>query len=229
MIENKYIIQIVVGCFILFFYIFIDYDPKALFFIIIIIIVYYILTKTSKVKLEKLNKNIEKFLDNKEQTICDIKTWIESEVFPIYKTPNKLYYIKKNPEIIQIIYNLKDVNTYDHELMNQIIIRIEAFLKLHYKLMTDKTGLDYNVSILHDLRKELMKHCNLIIFAIPEIIPRYRKDLKKTIEIEIQKLKSLTFKYMRMVYHKYNLEYSHYDGKGPRSFDEKDNKYEVDL
>lgn len=220
--ENIFIIFII--AFLIYYFIIIKHDLRSVFFILIFLIVIFILYNKEKVKEEKKNTGIADFMDKKEANLD--KHEIPTDKFiAIHKLPDNLKYLKKSDELRKIIFELKFVENYDKGLYEKIIGYLEYFLAFHYKVMIGKYKFDHYFPILKDLRIEILNSMKNIIFNIPRSRSSYLPDdnLEQFIDDKIILVQSITYKYMKTLFHKYKN--SHMSYNPPYENDKMNNNY----
>lgn len=191
--------------FFIYYNIFVNNDPKSIFFIFAILIVLYSLYSKKKEEEETKTANIVSYMDNIEKTLDHDYEVPENKIFAIHKTPRNIKYLKRTEDLRQIVYDIKFLEIYDEALYEKIISYIEYFLKIHYKVMLGKYEFELYFPVLKDTRNEILNSMKTIYFNIPNISTiLYIKNMDVYVDERIIKMQSITYKYMKALYHKYN-------------------------
>jgi hypothetical protein len=223
----KHIFLIFVIGFFIYYNLFINRDSQGNFFIISILIILYILYLQKITINEKNNNNITKHINDLEKELNHDYEIPENKIYFIHKTPRNIRYIKKTQDIQQVIYDIKFLKTFDSALYEKIISYLEYFLKVHYKIMLGKYDFELYFSVLKDIRNEILNSMKTIYFNIPTISTTiYIKNLDTYIEQRIIKIQSITLKYIKIAFHKYNKNNLTY--QAPFEYDKlKDSHYNL--
>lgn len=190
--------------FILFYIVVIQKDPKLLFFVATTLgILYYMRIKERK-KGRVVSNNVDRQIEKLEQRLTREYELPDTRIFSMHKTPRSLKYIKRTDDIRQILYQLKFLNIYEPSLYDRLVTYSETFLKIHYKMMLGKYDFKTYYPILQDTRNELLNIMKTIYFNVPNIstildIP----DLDKVVDDTVTRMQAKTYKYIKIVYHKY--------------------------
>lgn len=199
---EKNIFFLFIFIFYIYYNLFINRDPKQIFFIfaltIIIYIFYYKNYKVREKKTSNINDyflTIEKYLSNNND--------ISTDIYQINKHPKKITYLKMNDDFKYILYELKFITLYDQELYMRLITFIESFLRIHYKIMIGKYEFKLYYQVLKDIRREILNIMNSIYLNIPNISRVVDIDnLDDYIYKRAKLLQSRTYKYLKIVYQK---------------------------
>jgi len=226
-IEKNYFIIFII-LFFLYWILVINKDYNGFFFIIIILTMLLIFYIKNYKKNEEKNSNILSFIDEKDKQVSNQYELPENIIFEIYKTPKKIIYIRKNEEVKKILYDLKFLEIYDKSLYEQIFSYFEYFLKIHYNVLIGKYDINLFFPILQDIRTEILNKMKTIYFNTPNISTIIELDENPNIDIfiekQIAKVQAFTYKYMKILYNKYNKFHLSY--QAPFEFDSmKDTMY----
>jgi hypothetical protein len=198
-------------------------------FIILFIIIVYIIVSINKENKKIQNNDIEIYIHNLEKLVKehDTQEMIVRNVYKIHKPLIDIRHIKKNNDMKTILYDLKFLQIYDKEDFIDIVIMIEYFFKIHFNIMIGKYDVKTFVSILHDIRNEMLNLLYASSFNIPVKSQIYDNDnLNNTLDIGIKRLQSLTYKYIKVIYNKYKNILKHDTYRVEQAFDShKDAQY----
>lgn len=189
--------------FYVFFIVVIKRDVYGIFFVLCSLIIFGIMLVSSQQKQSTKLATKSYFLEEMEKELQgDFE--IPSKVFQIHKTPRSLKYLKKNVQLADTLYELKFVKTYDQALYFKILTFTEAFIKIHYNTMIGKYDYKLNITVLRDIRKEILNMLKSTTFVLPKVSTILDfKDLDAVISKNTKVIQSLTFRYIRALHHKY--------------------------
>ncbi len=187
---------------------------ERFFFITLFVILCYMYYERSKKgKIKNMDKN--NLLSNISKELGNDFEVTNSPVFFIHKTPRSLKFINKHDELKNIVYNLKFLQIYDRALYNRIIICLEYYLKIHYKVMLGKYDFNLYYPMLVDVRNEILNDMKSVYFNIPTISTIIDIDnLDNYVEKHIRLVQSITYKLLKILCNKYGK-----DCKPPFGFD----------
>jgi hypothetical protein len=175
---------------------------QRFFFACGVLAVGYALFKKQQVT-EKKRNNQDSFITSVEKELSDDHEVPENKIFYIHKSPRNLKYLRKHKELQQAVFDLKFLQIYDRALFNKMIIFIEYFLKIHFKVMIGKYEFSLYYPMLRDARSEIlntMKSAHLNIPNISTIL--YIKDIDDYLETRIRLVQAVTYKLMKLLCHK---------------------------
>lgn len=132
------------------------------------------------------------------------------KVYFIHKRPRSLNNIKRTTDIRQILLDLKAVEVYDKGLYDRILTYTEYFLKVHYKIMLGKYDFESYFPILKDIRKELLNLLKSLCHNAPRISKiRDIENIDTFLERQTVLMQAKTYKYIKIVHHKFAKAHSH--------------------
>lgn len=201
--HNLFFVFVIV--FMLYYITIIKFKKKIFFFTLIILFVLYTFYQQKIEKEKKKKKNITTFISNVEDNLIHDSEIPEDKVFYLHKVPKKLRFLKQFPDFQKLLYDLRSLKKYDRALYDKIVCFIEFFLKVHFKVMIGKYEYKLYYPILRDIRNELLNTTKTIVFNVPND----DSSLEKTFE----SLKDITYRYMKILYHKYPV--THFTYKAP--------------
>jgi hypothetical protein len=184
-------------------------------FVIVSVIYYY---NFSKNNLDTKKRIIDKFSKNQE-TVKGIE-FVLPGVFQFHHNPPKIKYIKHNQNLMNIINELSFIKTYDHASYEMIVILCEYFFKVYYNILDKRYSCIQYVSIMADLRKEILNLFAGLYFAVPQISKHIDGNAWEIIDRNNKKIQAITFRCMKIISHYIkstcNITYSY---KGPQPVD----------
>lgn len=200
-IQNN-IFFIFIFIFYIYYNLFINRDPKQIFFIFALTIILYIFYyKNYKVR-EKKTSNVSEYFLSIEDYLSSSND-ISTDLYHINKYPKKLTYLKMNDDFKNILYELKFITLYDKELYMKLITFIESFLRIHYKILISKYEFGLYYQVLKDIRREILNIINSVYFNIPNISKILDiNNLDDYIYKRAKLLQSRTYKYLKTLYQK---------------------------
>lgn len=228
LVEQNILLVFIFGFFI-FYIAYIKQDFTKLFFIVCIMIVGFLILYEQGKKKNKTSGSIQSFITNTE---TDLKYFQINyhKVFQVHKAPAKLKFIRKNANLSQLLFELRFMKLYDYGSFLTLIIYLEYFLKYHYEILIGKKSYDHFVSVMKDLRREILNISKAFIFSIPprSSTLKHIKDLDEFMYKWHDSLVSLTNKYMVVLHNKY-LKSSHHLSKSPYEYDGHDTSYNYEM
>jgi len=202
--KNIFIASIVI----LFFLIFIVNSVEQGFFFIIILAVIGYFYYLQYQKINKTTNTTSSLMETLEKELSDKHELSDTNIYPVHKTPKNIRFLKKNEEFQQILYDLKFLKIYDNALYNKLTSLIEYFLKIHFKIMIKKYDFDLWYPVLKDIRAEILNTMKSIYLNIPNVSTiLYIKDLDVYLEKRIRIVQAITYRFIKIVCHKYNKSY----------------------
>ena len=225
--NNLFLVYIFV--FYLFYLLFIQRDINITFFVILITVICVILYWQNLNRISDKDKNISKLLLEIQKDLSVEYEIPEKKIFAIHKTPRNLKYLMKKDEYVKIIYDLKFLKIYEKQLYYKLISYVNYFLKMHYNTMLEKYDYKLYFPILKDLRNEILNIMKSIHFNTPDIstileVPNLDDFINKRTKL----MQALTYKYLKVIYHKFNKDrtFSHYNAPFENDYT-KENHYEL--
>ena len=214
----------------LFYNLFISKDAKTVFFIVILVAIFYMLRFQNQKDKRRNTKELDNFVDIKEKELANDSEIQDPKNFRIHKTPKSLKYLKTSPELLKLVYNLRFINLYDKALYDKILSYIEYFMKIHYNIMIGYYDFQTYFPIIKDLRFELLNLMKTGTLNLPKqstILPI--DDLDKYMEKKTAFIQSLTYKYIKILHHKYGGSKTNVlNYEAPNNFDPlSDNQYDM--
>lgn len=181
---------------------FINQSQSQMFFGLILGLLAYKWYNDNKQLTLKRDDNREELLDRIDGVLSK-ETELWSDMYHFHKTPKKLLYIRKNNDIIEIIYDLRFLEIYDKYNYYKMVAYIEYFLKVHFKLMIDKYEYQLYFDMLKDIRHTILNIMKSFNFNIPNVSRILTiNDIDKFVARRLLLVQSITGKYMKILYHK---------------------------
>ena len=164
----------------------------------------------NELKEKHINEIVEKDISHHKNNNFYIDN---SNIYKIFKKPNKFTFLQKNKYLEEVIYDLRFIEKYDRADFFRMLILMNDFLKIYYNIIIDKYD-ETNIDILVDIRLELL---NTIYNFIVDC-PIYSQNKKKRIDIHIYnnllKVQSYTYKKLKNL----NKKYPNFNVKNPRPY-----------
>jgi hypothetical protein len=178
-------------------------------------------------KINKVNKilnNIKKISTVKDNFLID-------DVYPINKTPKTFLFIKNNLFIMDIIFELKFLESFNKEQYYRIIILLEYFLKYYYKTITGEYEYDKVIEMLMAIRRNILNSLVEQTYSIPINLnlPDTKYDINDTdiyINKIVKKLQAYTYRKIKILGNK-NKNQNHILYKLPKEYNLFKNKYQL--
>lgn len=201
------------------------------FFIVALALITYATSYVSSVDKRTAKNNVLAYIQDIENKVVKHSTpeMVLETVYKLHKPLKSLRFVKNNEEASELVYNLRYLDIYEHELYFDFIIYLEYFLKLHFNMMIGKYDIDTNYTILQDVRYELLNTLQSYHFKIPDYSTTFDGgNLVDRLSISIAKLQALTYRYMKILHKKYQRKLPHAQYKGETALDKlKSNKYHI--
>jgi hypothetical protein len=181
---------------------------------------------------DKTQKNdIDAFITNMKDLVTkhDTQDMIVNTVYKIYKPLKDLRYIKTSKEMQQSLYNMRFLLIYDKEDFIDLIVLIEYFLKIHFNVMIGKYDVKTYYAILKDLRKEILNAMHSSFFDIPQYSTTFDSpDLIKELQHALKRVQAITYRYLKVLSHKYRDQLFHDTYKDASGIDpQRDTRYDI--
>ena len=211
----------VVFVILLYFYwlFFINRNSSQMFFGVILGLLTWKWYDDNQKQIFKQNGNREELLNRIDKILSqEIELW--GEMYHFHKTPRKLIFIKKNADVMEIIFDLRFLEIYDKWNYYKMVAYVEYFLKVHYNLMIDKYEYKLYFDVLRDIRQNILNIMKSFHFNIPKISKVLTiSDIDKFVSRRILLIQSITGKYMKILYHKSGNSNTSY--KSPQEWDKR--------
>jgi hypothetical protein len=98
-----------------------------------------------------MEKESKRIWANYSELIKD-KQVLNNHIFSVHKAPKQLKYIHMHKDLKERLEDLKFVSKYEPNLLLDIIIYMEHFLKIHFNVMINKYDLDLYLPLLYDIK-----------------------------------------------------------------------------
>lgn len=196
------------------------------FFIVVFIVVLYIIYNRRQEEQKNHMQDLDIYITYLEQLVLSHNTpeMIVEFVYKIHKPLKSLRFIRQNKEARETLYLLRFLLIYDKEDFIDIIICLEYFFKIHYNVLIEKYDISTNFAVLKDLRSEMLNALYSSYFNIPNISKTFDvPNLENELDLGIKRIQALTYRHMKILYHKYSKELKHEQYAGPKSFDNQNN------
>lgn len=135
---------------------------------------------------------------------CKDKLLVNDDIFPVYKGPKTLKYLKRVVGIREICEELHFLIFYEFDMLLDVLIYLDYFFKIHYKTMLGKYDSCTYIPILLDLQKVIINNLATFVFKIPNRSKIVDKDLDKLMSSKISQIQSITSRYLNIITNKYN-------------------------
>lgn len=215
--------------FALYYLVFVNRDPHAVFFTLATIaIAYKISYQKEQIQVKKKN-DVKAFMKGLEKDLSWDHELSEKNFYQVHKTPRSLKYLLKKDEYVNIIYDLRFLNTYDKPTYHKLVSLANYFLKIHYNTMLGKYDFDQNLGVLKDIRNEMLNCMSAAFFNVPKVskildIP----DIDSYLKLRTRRMQAITYRYMKTIYHKFTKSRKHTSYYPPFEHDpSKDSFYEL--
>jgi hypothetical protein len=198
------ILIIFIGFFAIFYTSCIQRNATSTFFIlcIIVCICYFYINKSNKQ--DNTINNVKSYINNLSLKLIDLEI-DNSKIYKIHKPPKTLDFILKNEILKNTLYDLRSMLIYDKASYLLLVVYLEYFMKFHYNVMIDKYDHKEYLSIMKDIRKEILNISKSFIFNAPSIsLINLNIDLKDTLDKSHNLLQSFTYRYLMIMKHKFD-------------------------
>ena len=200
-------------------------------FIVMFIFIVYTLIAISKEDDKTQKNDIDAFISNIQELVTkhDTQEMMVNTVYKIHKPLKDLRYIKSLKEMQETLYDIRFLMIYDKEDFIDLIVMIEYFLKIHFNVMIGKYDIQTYYAILKDIRKELLNAMHSAFFDIPQYSTTFDSpDLNKEMKIATKRLQAITYRYLKVLSHKYRDQLYHDTYKDASGIDpHRDTRYDI--
>jgi hypothetical protein len=229
--DNKPKVIAFIVLFIVFYIVFLNYDSSRAFFIFISLFLLYIIYSSRQIETVKQNNDVITFVDTLEKILPEVapKTFVVESTYLLHKPTKNFKYIKANKDMMNALYDLRFMLTYDKITLLQVSILSEYFLKLHFNVMLGKYDAVTYTEILIDIRREILNLLHSMHFVIPNISKVFESnELDNDLKQGIIKVQSITYRLVKIVFKKFKKDLTSRDYQGPYRLDEfTDNNYDM--
>lgn len=189
--------------------------------IIIFIIGYYYFNKINEYNI--INKNNENNIIDSLNNDIKNRQYISNDNYYLKKFPEKIKYLYKDKELLNIIINIRFVKKYDFDKYTNIIYLIDKLYKIYMFILADRYDVSVYFSTFILLRNNIIKELYSIYIILPIKMKYFYgfdsfNELKKTIINFINYSKKLITiierfaKYEKNIYYLQDTKYKTYDG-----------------
>jgi hypothetical protein len=161
----------------LFYYILVNTRNKYSYFfvgVIICIVIYY--WQNYQSMRGQVTSNMTKYLDSLERR-STARIELSSPVYGAYRTPRKFQYLRKFPEIMQWLHEMRYFDTYDETATLILAALLERFFMIHYKVVMQKYEASLYTSQLIDIRNDIVNFMYAMIHKFPSHSTIIDKDM----------------------------------------------------
>jgi hypothetical protein len=186
------------------------------------IVVSYIIYNWQHEEQKNHMQDLDTYINYLEQLVLTHNTpeMIVELVYKIHKPLKTLRFIRQNKEVRETLYMLRFLLIYDKEDFIDLIICLEYFFKIHYNILIEKYDITTYFAMLKDIRSELINALHSTYFNIPNISKTFDvPNLENELDIGIKRIQAVTYRYMKILYHKYAKQLKHEQYAGPSFFD----------
>ena len=139
------------------------------------------------------------------EELCKNKRIVNDNVFLIYKGPESLKYLKRIEPIKTTCEDLYILINYEMDAFVDVLIYLDYFFKIHYKLMLGKYDACTYIPILMDIQKNIVNNLATFVFCIPMISNIINKgDIDLFMRQKITQIQSFTERYLNIAKKKYD-------------------------
>jgi hypothetical protein len=231
-LNNKSKILLFVGVFLAYYLLFYNTANTAQnLFIVILLFILSSLNSMNKEDNKLHTVNIDTFINKIEEMVKthDTPEMMLKTVYRIHKPLKDLRYIRTSRELQETLYNLRFLLIYDKEDFIDIIVMLEYFIKIHFNVMIGKYDVETYYAILQDIRKEALNSLKSSFFNLPEHSTTfYSTNLLGQMQQECTRVQAITYKYMKILSHKYQDKLKHDNYNSASGLDRhRDNMYDM--
>ena len=167
--KNQFFFVICLGCIIFNIIIYKNYN-----FTIICLAIYVLYKhncRLSKKKNTMNGKDLSYLMDKYER-----EHYVNpSDNILLNTVPRKFKYIFIKPTFLQPIHELRFIKQYSNEIIPQMIVILERFLKIFYNILSERYSKKYNLDHMKDLHREMQK-----IQSVAKMnVPRYSTNIHR--------------------------------------------------
>lgn len=131
------------------------------------------------------------------------KQVLNNHIFHVHKAPKQIKYIHMHRDLKDKLEDLEFILKYEPDLVLDIIIYLEFFLKIHYNIMINKYNIELYLPVLYDIKDTIFNLLSFSTFNLPSVssivdIP----NIDEYIFIKRQDIHVLLNKYINILKHK---------------------------
>jgi len=134
--------------------------------IIVIVIIYFIVLRYQEevVLLETSANNANNKI---KKEVADINQ-IDTRIFYIKDVSKKLKFLMKEPELLNILHNIRFIKKFDKSRYTNIIIHMDKLMKIYIYMLADRYDVNTYMPLFIDMKTSIMEIFYSLIFVVPE-------------------------------------------------------------
>ncbi len=201
-LRDELVITLVVSVLIIFY---LSKTTDHTLFVIIIIIAFYVIAyiyfndKSKKLQNNNINDKeyLKKHLENRQS--------LDTQNVPLIKIPKKgLKFIEENPDIVEIIKDLKFTRIFDKHRYGDLIVMLNQMQKVYMYILAERYEPKTYIDTFNDITKNIMENISSMYFVVPpdELKHTYGVNPYKKIKENFKRFVLLKTK-MQQILHNY--------------------------
>lgn len=135
------------------------------------------------------------------------KPVVNNTLYGIHKGPREIKYIPMHKDITYLIEQLDFTRKYQPDLLLDVIIYLEYFFKIHYNVLIGKYNVCQNISVLRDIKRQVMSILSTFVFNLPDkstIVDI--TDIDAFMQQRIRDMMAILNRYITMIKNKYEKQ-----------------------
>ena len=202
-----------------YFFVLLKKNPAYMFFSLIIFAVAAYTYYQQYIDKTQYDDHILKFIKNIEKETSN-ELELYSQDYHIHKMPKMLEYLSFNKDFMNILWDIKFVYIYDRHALIRLACYFEIFLKMHHNMLIGKYEYILYYPKLYDLHREIGNHIKSFTFNLPDISGVLDiENIDDYMNKKYKHINAMTYKYLKVIYNKYNKKSNTYIYKGPAPLD----------
>lgn len=146
--------------------------------------------------------DIAQMFEENEADVED-KQYAVSQVYPVLKKPAKIRYVHLYPNLMTIINNLDFIEVFDEHAFQKLIVLLESFLRIYFKVLTHKYSAKTHLPLMRDLRIEILNTISEFYFNVPQFSNNVEGNIYEIIDVSLHKIQSITQRCMKIAANQY--------------------------
>jgi hypothetical protein len=165
-------------------------STQGLLSIIISVFIIYFIVSKYKEEHTLLQNSAEKAENKLKNEVSDTKS-MHTDVFYVKETSQKLKFLMKDQEMIDILNNVRFIKKFDKSRYRNIIIYIDKLMKIYIYILSDRYDVNTHIPIFTDIKTRIMEIFYSLIFVVPEQF-KHIYGFDPYVEIEKSKIAFMT-------------------------------------
>lgn len=195
---------------------------KLAMFIVFTVILLYLLKSLPMTLPRPFTKKmgVSKFWITLEEKVKNRQVF-NNTIYGVYKGPQKLMYIHRSKDVHKFIQDMSFIMKYQEDIYFDIVIYMEHFLRIHYKILIKKYDAASYLPILQDLQQIMLYLMSTCAFNLPRTstIVDVSSNIDEYMQVKTRTLHAILSKYISVLKHSLPYGIDDIDPHDPISMD----------